>query len=109
VQTQDKFSPTDRDTVTNAVREVDQWIQEKGEAAEKEEYEVRRKQRSHLCSRRSRALGCGCALGCSLISDSSFSSRDAGVLPFSVRPEQRQRAAVQVRIDHGGGETSMTH
>ena len=70
MQTQDKFSPTDRDTVTNAVREVEQWIQEKGEAAEKEEYEVRRKHRSHLCSRRSRVLGC--ALSCSpLLSDSS--------------------------------------
>ena len=57
MQTQDKFSPTDRDTVNNAVREVEQWIQEKGEAAEKEEYEVRRKQRSQLRSRASGYLG----------------------------------------------------
>lgn len=58
MQTQDKFSPTDRDTVTNAVREVEQWIQDKGDAAEKEECEVRRKTSfTHLCLRRSRVLG----------------------------------------------------
>lgn len=48
MQTQDKFSPTDRDTITNAVREVEQWIQEKGDTAEKEEYEVRRQLMAHL-------------------------------------------------------------
>jgi heat shock protein 1/8 len=40
-KTADKFSPTDRNTVLDAVREVESWIQEKGDTAEKEEFEVR--------------------------------------------------------------------
>lgn len=61
MQTQDKFSPTDRDTVTNAVREVEQWIQDKGEAAEKEEYEVRRRNNQRSCDRGHRERWGQCA------------------------------------------------
>lgn len=39
-KTEDKFSAEDRTTILDAVKEVETWIQEKGDNAEKEEYEV---------------------------------------------------------------------
>lgn len=51
---EDKFSPTDRNTVMDAVRDVEKWTEEKGESAEKEEFEVRTSDRE---SRPGRAIG----------------------------------------------------
>ena len=39
-KTADKFSPTDRNTVMDAVRDVEKWIQDKGDAADKDEFEA---------------------------------------------------------------------
>ena len=41
---QDKFTPEDRNTVLDAVREIEAFIQTKGETAEKEEYEVKQRE-----------------------------------------------------------------
>lgn len=48
-KTADKFSPTDRNTVMDAVRDVEKWIQEKGDTADKQEFEDQQNQLQSKC------------------------------------------------------------
>ena len=49
-KTADKFSPTDRNTVMDAVRDVEKWIQDKGDAADKDEFESQFNELQSKCS-----------------------------------------------------------
>ena len=49
-KTEDKFSPTDRNTVLDAVRDVEKWIQDKGEEADKDAFESHYNELNAKCS-----------------------------------------------------------